>query len=287
LAATGGIFVLIAFLLLIVFVAWRGVVALRSTTGINQIVVATFFGAWVTYEAQSLISIDNVGIAIWGWILGGIVVALSKPDVIDAVNAPVNARPLARKKNSASIKSGKPSGSGSLAQPLVSGLLFTLALGICIPMLLIDSTLKAANSYSPPTASNLQVYLQQIRKPLNYGIQDAHAKFSVAILLAQSNQFEESKSDLLAILNRDHRSFEAMSILALISEKHGNIADGAKYREDISQIDPYNYQNLLQLGEDLKNTGDKAGAKAILARINAFAPKTQEAATAQKDFGTL
>ena len=83
LAATGGIFVLIAFLAITGFIAWRGVVALRNTAGVTQIVVATFFGAWVTYEAQSLISIDNVGIAIWGWLLGGIVVALSKDSVIE------------------------------------------------------------------------------------------------------------------------------------------------------------------------------------------------------------
>ena len=69
LAATGGIFVLIAFLAITGFIAWRGVVALRNTAGVTQIVVASFFGAWVTYEAQSLISIDNVGIAIWGWLI--------------------------------------------------------------------------------------------------------------------------------------------------------------------------------------------------------------------------
>jgi O-antigen ligase len=278
LAATGGVFVLIAFLVLTVFVGWRGIVALRSTTGINQIVVATFFGAWVTYEAQSFISIDNVGIAIWGWILGGIVVALSRPAVIDAVTAPVNAK---IKKNN--LKKS----SSSLAQPMVSGLLFVVAFAICIPMYLSDAALKTARGYAAPTTANLTAYLDIVRKPLSYGFQDVHVKESVAILLAQANQLPESKANLLAVYKDDARDFNALNTLTLIAEANKNFIEAAGYRQKMAALDPWNYQNLLQLGQDLKQAGDKAGAKAIIAKIDAFASATPEAATAHKDFGSL
>jgi len=278
LAATGGIFVLIAFLVLTIFVAWRGIVALRTTTGINQIVVATFFGAWVTYEAQSFISIENVGIAIWGWILGGIVVALSRPAVIDAVTAPVNAKV---KKNN--LKKS----SSSLAQPMVSGLLFVVAFAICIPMYLSDAALKTARGYAAPTTANLTAYLDIVRKPLSYGFQDVHVKESVAILLAQANQLPESKANLLAVYKDDARDFNALNTLTLIAEANKNFIEAAGYRQKMAALDPWNYQNLLQLGQDLKQAGDKAGAKAIIAKIDAFASTTPEAATAHKDFGSL
>ena len=285
LAATGGIFVLIAFLALTLFIAWRGITALRSATGINQIVIATFFGAWITYEAQSLISIDNVGIAIWGWILGGIVVALSRPTKIEETLAPVNAKPLRSKKQS--IKQSTKISSGSAAQPLVSGLLFTLAFAICIPMFLSDAALKTSRGYAAPTSANLSAYLQIVRKPLGYGFQDTHAKESVAILLAQANQLPEAKTNLLAVLARDPRGFDALNTLALIEEANKNFGEAASNRQKMSALDPWNYQNLLQLGEDLKQTGDKAGAKAIIGRIDAFAAQTSEALTAHKDFGSL
>ena len=285
LAATGGIFVLIAFLALTLFIAWRGITSLRSATGINQIVIATFFGAWITYEAQSLISIDNVGIAIWGWILGGIVVALSRPTKVEEVLAPVNAKPLRSKKQS--IKQSTKISSGSAAQPLVSGLLFTLAFAICIPMFLSDAALKTSRGYAAPTSANLSAYLQIVRKPLGYGFQDTHAKESVAILLAQANQLPEAKTNLLAVLARDPRGFDALNTLALIEEANKNFGEAASYRQKMSALDPWNYQNLLQLGEDLKQTGDKAGAKAIIGRIDAFAAQTSEALTAHKDFGSL
>ena len=285
LAATGGIFVLIAFLALTLFIAWRGITSLRSATGINQIVIATFFGAWITYEAQSLISIDNVGIAIWGWILGGIVVALSRPTKVEEVLAPVNAKPLRSKKQS--IKQSTKISSGSAAQPLVSGLLFTLAFAICIPMFLSDAALKTSRGYAAPTSANLSAYLQIVRKPLGYGFQDTHAKESVAILLAQANQLPEAKTNLLAVLARDPRGFDALNTLALIEEANKNFGEAASNRQKMSALDPWNYQNLLQLGEDLKQSGDKAGAKAIIGRIDAFAAQTSEALTAHKDFGSL
>jgi len=287
LAATGGIFVLIAFLALTVFVAWRGIVALRTNTGINQIVVATFFGAWVTYEAQSLISIDNVGIAIWGWILGGIVVALSRPAVIEAVTAPVNAKINPANKAAKAKKAGSPKSSTSLAQPMVSGLLFVVAFAICIPMYLSDAALKTARGYAAPTTANLTAYLDIVRKPLSFGFQDVHVKESVAILLAQANQLPESKANLLAVYKDDARDFNALNTLTLIAEANKNFIEAAGYRQKMAALDPWNYQNLLQLGQDLKQAGDKAGAKAIIAKIDAFASTTPEAATAHKDFGSL
>jgi len=278
LAATGGIFVLLAFLSITVFIGWRGIVGLRNTTGMNQIVVATFFGAWVTYEAQSMISIDNVGIAIWGWILGGIVVALSRAGVVEAVTAPVNAKvkkKVVRRESS------------SLVQPLVSGLLFVLGLALCIPMFLSDASLKTLRGYAAPNSSNLSAYLQIARKPLSYGFQDPHMKIGVSILMAQAGQADEAKRNLMAVINADPRAGDAIYSVAVIDEQIKNLGEAIIYRKKLEALDPWNYKNLLQLGEDLKATGDTAGAKAIIGKIDAFASKTAEAVTAHKDFGSL
>jgi O-antigen ligase len=290
LAATGGIFVLIGFLALTGFILWRGVVALRNTAGVTQIVVATFFGAWITYEAQSLISIDNVGIAIWGWLLGGIVVALSKDSVIEVVEEKL-ASNLSPKTKAKMAKKKTSTGTVSLAQPLVSGLLFVVALALVIPMFLADSSLKNARNFAPPTGSGVQAqqqrqaYLQIVRKPLGYGFQDAHVKVTVGTFEAEANQIPEGKANLVAVLSSDPRSYEAANTLALIDEAIKNFSEASSYRRKIATLDPWNYKNLLQLGQDLKASGDTAGAKAIVGQIDAFASKTVEASTAHKDFG--
>jgi len=152
-------------------------------------------------------------------------------------------------------------------------------------MYLADSSLKTLRSYAAPTSQNLQPYLQLARKPLGYGFQDAHVKTSVAVLIAQAGQIPEGKADLSAVLASDPRSFDALNTLALIDEQTKSIAEAAGYRRKIAALDPWNYKNLLQLGEDLKASGDIGGAKAIVGQIDAFASKTAEAATAHKDFG--
>ena len=41
-------------------------------------IVIALFASWVSFQAQSLISIDNIGLTIWGWILGGVLIGLHK-----------------------------------------------------------------------------------------------------------------------------------------------------------------------------------------------------------------
>jgi O-antigen ligase len=75
--ATGGIFVGFVYLVLMAFVFIRGLKGLNQCKDNQRLLVGTFFVAWLAFQAQSIISIDNIGITIWGWVLGGVVVGLS------------------------------------------------------------------------------------------------------------------------------------------------------------------------------------------------------------------
>jgi len=55
--------------------------------------------------------------------------------------------------------------------------------------------------------------------------------------------------------------------------------------KSLAELDPFNQTVLLQLGRDLKASGDLTGAKNVIAQINAFAPNSQEAKQAQTEFG--
>jgi O-antigen ligase len=75
--ATSGLFTGVAYLSLLGFIAWRGIKSIRNSEGNDKLFVASIFSAWLAYQAQSIISIDNIGISIWGWVLGGAVIGLS------------------------------------------------------------------------------------------------------------------------------------------------------------------------------------------------------------------
>jgi O-antigen ligase len=75
--ATGGIFVAIAYLALVVYVASRAYVTLQNLRGRNQLIFSGIVAAWFVFVAQSLISIDSPVLSIWGWTLGGAIVGVS------------------------------------------------------------------------------------------------------------------------------------------------------------------------------------------------------------------
>ena len=285
LAATGGIFVLLAFLAVTGFVIWRGVVGIRNTRGHDQMVFAGFFGAWVAYEAQSLISIDNLGIAIWGWVLGGIVVALSRRE------APHSASGIIGK----SGKSGKGRevkgrvklrASTNPAQPLVSYLLAVAMLALALPLFFQDSSLKNSRQYRVPTDATQQASYQALaRKSLHYGYTDPHVQIAVAQELAQSNAVAEGTALAEQVYKSDPLSTDARLLLLNIYEQTHQYPKAIAIRQSLLKIDPFDYTSALKLGEDLKAVGQLAQAKALIPKIDAIAPGSAESKQAHSEFG--
>jgi O-antigen ligase len=73
--ATGGLLLLSAYLGLTFYIAYRAVCALRIQE--DKVLVAALFSIWIAFQAQSFVSIDQIGLVVWGWILGGCLVSLS------------------------------------------------------------------------------------------------------------------------------------------------------------------------------------------------------------------
>jgi hypothetical protein len=231
LASTGGIFVLLAFLALTGFILWRGIVALRSTTGVEQLVVATVFGAWAAYEAQSIISIDNLGIAIWGWILGGAVVGISIVDF--------------------SAPSGAIKPRDVILQPLVSGVLALVLFVVAILFFSAESAMRTAQNYKAPTTGpTVAVYQQYANKALTYGIKDPHFQLLNAGMLAQSGAVSTAEKKLADLVTADPHYYDAIQLLASFYERTNNARLAIPYVKDLIALDPYNKTLVTRLKTD-------------------------------------
>ena len=79
LASNGGLPMLIVILVLTGLTLWRAINHLRAMQNFDPFYVA-IFTAWLGYQAQSIVSINQLGIAVWGWALSGIL--LGYPVVI-------------------------------------------------------------------------------------------------------------------------------------------------------------------------------------------------------------
>jgi O-antigen ligase len=75
-ASNGGFPLLIAYLALNGFILFRGIKHLKDSPKFDPYFSAIFVG-WIGYQAQSFISINQLGLAVWGWLFGGLVLGYS------------------------------------------------------------------------------------------------------------------------------------------------------------------------------------------------------------------
>ena len=277
LAATGGIFVLLAYVAVIGFILWRGIVGIRNTTGAKQIIVTTIFAAWLTYVAQSIISIDNIGIAIWGWTLGGIVVAFSI-DVAkenEAKAAPAGGRQVKLQNRSTSSLLG-----------IVSSLaLVIVAITISGTFATAEHAQHDVGKYGAPTGGGQQTqYSTFVTKPLNSKPVEPKFRFLAAMTFFKAKMYTEGLAQLNLVVAQDPRNTESRNVLADYYEQMHQFDKALPLRIDLARLDPFNQVTLLHLGRDLKETGDLAGARKIAQRIGSYAPDSAEYKSAKSEF---
>ena len=72
-SAYGGFPLVLIYLALMVLVVISAVKVLRRSQGFNAGFVGLVAG-WVAFQAQSIISINQIGLALWGWVLSGLII---------------------------------------------------------------------------------------------------------------------------------------------------------------------------------------------------------------------
>ena len=309
LAATGGLLLFLSYLALMVFVGWRAVVALKSYSGNKQVVVATVVGLWLTYQAQAFISIDNIGIAVWGYLCGGMIVAISMSDV------PVTASAVAPSINKGpQIRNVKKSGKDNFVINLVTAVIVIFTLFGVSMLARGDVGLQNLKKVgAPKNASEYAVYQQFADAQLSKHPVDPFFVETVASQLIRIGESFESSNQIAAalpafakadglvasLIKEDKRDINALQIRSQIQNSLSQIYTAqkdlakAKAAIDISiaslkqmcELDPLNSGFWLQLGKAYKEAGDMASAKSVIAKIAAFDPKGADLASAKKEFG--
>ena len=72
-SSNGGFPLVAIYLALMVVVVISAVKVLKRSTGFNP-AFAAVVGGWVAFQAQSIISINQIGLAVWGWVLSGLII---------------------------------------------------------------------------------------------------------------------------------------------------------------------------------------------------------------------
>jgi O-antigen ligase len=271
--ATCGIFVGITYLSISGLVIYSAIKGMRANQGQARLLIAGVFAAWVAYLMQSIVSIDNIGIAIWGWVLGGAVIGISriaptaKPEQLDVKQE--KGRQVVKKQSSFTY-----------AQPIISGALALVAFLFVLNFYGAETGAQNIGRYAiPQNAQDKTAYHSLIMKNINAGLLNPNYKAEEAVKLAQSGFVNESFSYLDSMIKADKQSYTATSIEADFYEQLHQPAKAIVARLQMERMDPWGAASLLKLGQDYIAVGDKASAKAIGQKI--IAMHAQDAVVAQ------
>jgi len=275
--ATGGIFVGIFYLLTISFIFYRGIYAIKKFAGSERIKIAGIFSAWLTYQAQSIISIDNTGISVWGWILGGIIIGLSTSEEPNNILQYRNNHKMTSKQISL-----------SLGQPVISGFLALLA--IIISSMLYrgeDATFKTRSIYPQNSQAVSQAMATEVfdrtNKSLNTPLIEPYYKLKLADYLFAYSKNIEAISVVDELLRSDPVNLDYLSVRAGIAENASDWNKAISIRILIIKHDPWNATNYYRLGLNYKQIKDFKNMNIMREKIISFAPNTAEAASAKSE----
>jgi hypothetical protein len=192
--AVGGIPLLILYLILCSIAFYCAFTYLRRNTNFNW-VFAGIFGSWVAYLAQSVVSLNQIGIAIWGWILMGAIIGLE-----------INSRPkdfLDLKESK--FKPNRISGINSKKSKALSGALIGMLVGLvlALPPFISDVNFRKALF----TRNAEKIISASFNKP-----EDPDRTFQAAQLLANNKLYPQAISLVSHILEINPRHYNAWKL---------------------------------------------------------------------------
>jgi len=263
--ATLGIFAGIAYLLLLLYIFQLGIKLIKSKQGNDRLLVASIFSAWLAYHAQSIISIDNIGISIWGWMLGGAIVGLS-----------IDEKTVSQEIKSLNLKNG--SKNLGLLRPSISLISMLLSLIIIIPHYQGESNMFQSRLRFNPGNPQNQVPLREYAfKTINGKLTDPSYKYTAAGMLFSVGYTEESLTELNKLNVSDPRNLDILTMMSEINENLSRYTEAINLRTQIAKYDKWNASNYLQLGRDYKIIQDFTNMELMKSKILDFAEGTPEA----------
>jgi O-antigen ligase len=266
--ATGGIFVGALYLAIVILIAVRGIKALRVVSGEKRIILGTLISAWIAYQAQSIISIDNIGISIWGWVLGGAILGLS----IEILQDGRELQSSTKLKNSTL----------DFRQQIFS----SISVGVAAIFVVIfyrgeSAIFQQRAAFNPSNSAQNQILHQLAIKTINTPLIDDQYKVMTASYLGATGFLTESMDLLHKLYANDSRNLDTLNLLASFNQQLGKYEEAINYRKQIAKLDPWNAENYLVMGRYYKELGDKANMQITLDKILSFASSDPIAATAK------
>jgi len=217
----GGFPLLIAYLTLIALAAGAIVRVINRTSGYDKYFypLAT---AWICYQAQAMISINQIGLAVWGWALTGAVIGYERVTRFDVKQAKIPTK----------VQTGKshPSDAPTTTY-LISVLGLVIGIIISFPAFLADSKWRSA--LRSGSAENVMAISKAW--PM-----DSFKLANTSILFEQNKLHEQAREVAVELIKFNPEYFDGWKILSDLSAS--SVEEKSRAKVNLHQLDPRNVE---------------------------------------------
>lgn len=272
LLSTGGFIVGMSYIALLSLIFITGLKNIAQSQLDEQKINLLLLSAWIGFQAQSFISIDNIGISVWGWLLAGCILAIGRNSDVSIEN---NFRAKKLPRNRVTFR---------VFQSAVSALVVIPMIVIAIYLNRMESDTYIIRAYATPNdVQSQQVAIGAANKLLGNPLADPNYKFLASIYLADMGLTDQALSTLLILNRKDPRDLNVLLVLSEFEKNKGNFIEAIHYRVEISKLDPWNAENYLELGRLYVAVGDFKSAVEMKSKIMDFASNTSISQQAEKE----
>jgi len=178
--------------------------------------------AWLGYQIQSIISINQIGLAIWGWLLGGAIIAYTKTFRSKSINSNV----------SQNFKKISKSSSQVFSPQLIGSLGAVVGLILSSPPISADAKFQGAiKSYQVP---NIELALT----PSYLSPTDTSRLLNSVQIFEQNKLFDLAHKYSKAAVEYNPESFDAWKVLYSI--KNSTPEEKLNAKTKMIELDPLN-----------------------------------------------
>jgi O-antigen ligase len=263
--ATGGLLLFLSYILIILFVVKQSFFAIKNANVENKILVVGIFSAWIAYNAQSFISIENISLGLWGWILSGCLIGLS------IKNNQVNLKNVRPQKLDKGLRAtGNTMSLITISILLIFSLVTSIYLGQAENKFLKYRSIQFQNSEQGRLAL-LKIATNSFNSPFF----SQEYKMYVALTVTNSGLQSEGLKLFKKIVDEDPKRYDAHQIISLIYEEQKNYKLAIKHRLIVKSLNPYGADNLLELQKDYRAIGENLLASQLKLEISKRAPNTE------------
>ena len=219
--AFGGWPLLLSYLTLLILAGIASFKVIKRTKSYDPVFIA-MFAAWLCYQVQSLISINQIGLAIWGWILTGGLISYEYSSRIEKQAIETRVKNETKLKKSAEI----------ISPQLIAGIGVIVGLLVAVPPLSADMKWKSA------LASRDANQIMEALKP-GYLSPENTAKYQQAMLLfANSNLMDQAHLVAISATNFNSDDFDSWRILYFLT--NSTEAEKSEAVKNMKRLDPRN-----------------------------------------------